>query len=144
MHMIANKAVKVLSPRRNCACLSWESLRRAAVMTLISRQTIGWSGKFINLNKNRNCWQLLAQTPQRALNINTSTHRYTVTHMSYSSLPAEDVLSALRSMMYISYCENTSTKILTVDSSFRFICHVQINTGSTIQWNVLDEQSAQH
>lgn len=51
------KAIKIciLLPRRNCVCLSWQSLRRAAVMMLISCQTMGWSGKFMNL-ENAQMW----------------------------------------------------------------------------------------
>lgn len=92
----------LLLPRRNCACLSWQSLRRAPVMIMISRQTIGWSGKFINLENGKTMTTDLTRST-------IAWHRYhrdssLLTHMSYNSLPAEAVLSAFRSIMYISYC----------------------------------------
>lgn len=58
------------------------------------------------MNLNENHWQVRAQTQNRKLDINVAS----VTHMSYSSRPAEAVFSALRSIVYISYCENTRSR----------------------------------
>lgn len=72
------------------------------------------SGLIWKINKPEGIYKSLAADRRRRTgnlaSLLLAWRQCTETHMSYRSLPAEVVLSALRSMMYISYCENMKTQ----------------------------------